>query len=195
MDLLFQNRSSLNQLSTPFGTPLHAACRAPQTEAAKKLLEQGADPCVRDQRLRTPLHEAALVKGGLDQVIRQILQLRPELVDKLDNDGNTALNLASIAGNTNVVKALLDHNADCGIGDKFGMQPLFRAIGRRHEQIIIELLKNGKVDINATDFFGRTVLHEACIIGFLESVDLLLIQPGIQINALDNAKFPPLYKA
>ncbi|KAL9085459.1 MAG: hypothetical protein Q9165_007609 [Trypethelium subeluteriae] len=194
MDLLFQKRSFLDQLSTPFGTPLHAACRAPQTEAAKKLLKQGADPRFTDQRLRTPLHEAALVKGGLDQVIRQILQMRPELVDELDNDGNTALNLASIAGNIDVVKALLDHDADCRIGDKFGMQPLFRATGCRHEQIVMELLKNGKVDTNATDSFGRTVLHEACLVGSLESVDLLLAQPGIEINALDNAGFPPLYK-
>jgi hypothetical protein len=81
MELLIQKSSAVNQISTVFGTPLHAACRGQHTEVAKILLERGADPSIKDQRLRIPLHEAAEVKGGLDQVIREILKTRPELVD------------------------------------------------------------------------------------------------------------------
>ena len=228
MDLLFQKDSSIDQQSMIFGTPLHAACRDHQMIAAQKLLEQGANPAIKDQRFRTPLHEAAGVKGGLDQVVCQILHVRPELVNEVDIDGNTALHLASIAGNTDVVKALLENNADCGIGDKFDAQPLFRAAGCGHSEIVKELLETGMADVNATDCFGRTALHgpaqthdvsvhrylienhadvnivgndkktalhEACNMGRIANVELLLARPGIKINELDNDQYPPLFKA
>jgi ankyrin repeat protein len=228
MELLIQKSSAVNQISTVFGTPLHAACRGQHTEIAKILLERGADPSIKDQRLRIPLHEAAEVKGGLDQVIREILKTRPELVDEVDVDSNTALQLASMAGNTDVVRVLLDYHANCAIGDKFNAQPLFRAAGCGHADIVELLLEEGHADPNARDCFGRTALHgpaqttdvrvhkllisknadvnivgndmktalhEACNMGRIENVKLLLECKNIEINELDNDQFPPLYKA
>lgn len=228
MELLIKKSSAVNQISTVFGTPLHAACRGLHTEAAKILLERGADPSIKDQRLRIPLHEAAEAKGGLDQVIREILRTRPELVDEVDVDSNTALQLASMAGNTDVVRVLLDYHANCTIGDKFNAQPLFRAAGCGHADIVELLLEVGHADPNATDCFGRaalhgpaqttdvrvhellisknadvnivgndkkTALHEACNMGRIKNVELLLECEDIKINELDNDRFPPLYKA
>jgi ankyrin repeat protein len=227
--LLIRSNSPLNRKSTAFGTPLHAACRGKQPQAAQVILDSGADPSIKDeQRLRTPLHEAANTKEGLEQILRRILEIRPDIVDDRDVDGQTALHLASISGNISAVRTLLVFQAGCGIGDKFNAQPLFRAAGCGHPDIVWELLDRGNADPNAADCFGRTALHgpaqttdvrvheylirkganvnvvgndmktplhEACNMGRIENVRLLLDRLDIKINELDNDQLPPLYKS
>ncbi|KAK4942259.1 hypothetical protein LTR10_018016 [Elasticomyces elasticus] len=227
IELLLQKHSPINQTSGAFGTPLHAACRGLQANAAIKMLESGADPSIKDQRERIPLHDAAQAKGEMAAVVLKILIKRRDLINEVDIDGNTALNLASIAGNLDVVKILLEYDADHAIGDKFNAQPLFRAAGCGHPDIVRELLSKG-ANPNAQDCFGRTALHgpaqtpdvrihewlieygadvnivgndmktalhEACNMGRINNVRLLLAKPDVKVNELDNDQFPPLYKA
>ena len=211
-----------------YGTPLHAACRGLHAFAAKRLLETNVDLSIRDHRKRLPLHEAAQAKLGFDDVFQEIRRLRPDLVNEVDADRATALHLASIAGNTSIVNSLLDAKADCSIGDKFQAQPLFRAAGCGHAEVVELLLRKGNADPNAKDCFGRvalhgpaqtndvrvhehlinanadvnaigsdkkTPLHEACNMGRVKNVELLIAHPSIKVNELDNDQFPPLYKA
>ena len=227
--LLIRSNSPLDRKSAAFGTPLHAACRGKQPQAAQLILDSGADPSIKDeQRHRTPLHEAADAKEGLEQILQRMLEIRPDVVDERDVDGQTALHLASISGNISAVRTLLAFHASCAIGDKFNAQPLFRAAGCGHPEIVWELLDRGNADPNAADCFGRTALHgpaqttdvrvhrylirkganvnvvgndmktplhEACNMGRIKNVRLLLGRLDIKVNELDNDQLPPLYKA
>ncbi len=220
--------AKINPLSSVYGTPLHVACRGVHANAARRLLATEVDVSIRDHRQRLPLHEAAQAKEGLDDVFQEILRLRPDLINEVDADNTTALHLASIAGNTSIVNSLLDAKADCSIGDKFQAQPLFRAAGCGHAEVVELLLRKGNADPNAKDCFGRvalhgpaqtndvrvhehlinananvnaigsdkkTPLHEACNMGRIKNVELLIAHPSIKVNELDNDQFPPLYKA
>lgn len=228
LELLIQKGSPLDGKSLTFGTALHAACRRCHRPSALLLLRHGADPSVRDQDQRSPLHIIASLKEDQDDVLQAMLKLRPDLKDVQDANGNTALHLASISGNLKAAETLIAHGASCHVGDSFSAQPLFRAAGCGHPEIVWLLLDKGKADPDAADSFGRTALHgpaetkdvrvheyllhfnananvvgndmktplhEACNMGKLENVRLLLKQDGIKINELDNDKFPPLYKA
>ena len=228
IEVLLRYGADVNPLSSVYGTPLHAACRGGHARAAKSLLATKVDVSIKDHRQRLPLHEAAQAKEGLDDVFQEILRLRPDLVNEVDVDQTTALHLASIAGNTSIVNSLLDAKADCSIGDKFQAQPLFRAAGCGHPEIVELLIQKGNADPNAKDCFGRvalhgpaqtndvrvhkylinanadvnaigsdkkTPLHEACNMGRIKNVELLIAHPNIKVNELDNDQFPPLYKA
>ena len=228
METLLEWGAEVNPLSSVYGTPLHAACRGLYAEAAKKLLAAEVDVSIKDHRQRLALHEAAKAEIGFHDVVQEIIRLQPNLIDEVDADGVTALHVASIAGNADVVELLLDNKADCSIGDKFQAQPLFRAAGCGHAKIVNLLLQKGKANPNATDCFGRaalhgpaqtndvqvhdylikadanvnvigsdrkTPLHEACNMGRIKNVELLLDHPDIKVNELDNDQFPPLYKA
>ena len=228
IEVLLRWGADINPPSSVYGTPLHAACRGGHAKAAKRLLATKVDVSIKDHRQRLPLHEAAQAKEGLDDVFQEILRLRPDLVNEVDADQTTALHLASIAGNTSIVNSLLDAKADCSIGDKFQAQPLFRAAGCGHAEVVELLLRKGNADPNAKDCFGRvalhgpaqtndvrvhehlinaiadvnavgsdkkTPLHEACNMGRIKNVELLIAHPNIKVNELDNDQFPPLYKA
>ncbi|KAG8525570.1 uncharacterized protein KY384_009214 [Bacidia gigantensis] len=219
MEVLLACDADVNSLSSVYGTPLHAACRNMHAEAAKSLLNRKVDVSIKDNREHTPLHEAAPANEGLDDIFLDILRLRPDLIDEADVDGVTALHHASISGNARIAKMLLDAGADCSIGDKYQAQPLFRAAGCGHAEIVELLLHTGNADPNATDCFGRaalhgpartndvrvhdllikanadvnivgsdrkTPLHEACNMGRINNVELLLAHPSIKVNELDN---------
>ena len=60
-------------------TPLHLASRSCRTEAAKRLLDAGADPNAKDNIGRTPLHSA--VAADAHQVFQALLRNRATNID------------------------------------------------------------------------------------------------------------------
>lgn len=218
----------LDVLSTAHGSPLHAACSASRAEVATLLVRLGANPLIKNIRLQTPLHAAVGAPGGMHDIVCAMLDTEPRVINQRDSDGQTALHLASIKGDLGLVKILLARGADAAMGDKFNAQPLFRAAGCGHAEVVHALLDIGHADPNASDCFGRTALHgpaqttdvrvhrylldyganvnaigndqktalhEACNMGRIENVKLLLERDGVLVNELDNDQFPPLYKA
>lgn len=76
-------------------TPLHTAARMGQAEAARLLLEHGADPNVRDSCRNTPLHAAA---GYKDSKLAEMLLAAGADVNARNEEGDTPLSLAERAG-------------------------------------------------------------------------------------------------
>lgn len=90
----------------------------------------------------------------------------------IGNNGRTALHYAIDQGHTAVVKYLVEHNADV---DSRSLQdpPLIRAL-QRNDQAIINILIDGKADIECMDRRGRRPLHFAARHGYVELASRLL---------------------
>jgi len=118
-----------------------------------------------------------------------------ELVTPAEGSSMTALQIASYEGHVDIVKYLLDNNADTDMTGSFGDvngTPLHFAAERGHFKVMDELLSHG-ANINLTDgtYDYFTVLHSACRNGKLDVVKYLL-EHGADINALDGAGNTPL---
>ena len=84
-------------------TPLHCASRFGRTEAAKVLLNKGADANAKSRDNWAPLHAAAC-RGHLDMV--RLLLAKGANRDARDAEGSTALWYAVKLGHKDVVKLL-----------------------------------------------------------------------------------------
>ncbi|XP_058839457.1 L-asparaginase-like [Topomyia yanbarensis] len=152
-------------------TALHVACCEGNFEVVQFLLQNGAAVHVRDRFDRTPLMDAILydhhqiirllVKCGshLTGSIRAIgenlcsaaarnLLTRLESyriagadLSQEDSSGRTALHVAAMYGNMNVVKYLIKHYAEIDVVDYLGLTPLDYAIRLKNQEVIDYLLE------------------------------------------------------
>lgn len=80
-DLIAQGASLMAQTDRTGETALHLAARYARADAAKRLLDAGADPNVHDNMGRTPLHAAVAADAqGVFQV-RQLSDLELDFIE------------------------------------------------------------------------------------------------------------------
>lgn len=157
-------------------TPLHLAAAACRTEAARLLVEHGADCRARNRLGAEPLHYAA--RRGPDapetqgELIRYLVSLGGE-PNARDRSGAAPLHLAVRARSADAVRVLLELGADAKLPNGSGSTPLHLAVqptGRGgagspealagQAEIIRLLLRHGARagDLNAA---GRSALDSA----------------------------------
>ncbi|XP_074648615.1 ankyrin repeat domain-containing protein 54-like [Tubulanus polymorphus] len=91
------------------------------------LLIAGVDPCIKDDRHRTPLHIAAA--KGYDRIVKVLLDYGADANQK-DMIGNTPLHLAVCSNHINVVTTLLKSGTNARMIDNSGRTPLHLAQSR-----------------------------------------------------------------
>ena len=154
-------------------TLLHAACRGepgpdhvlgchraqsddgPRTTVFQRLVELGADLQARDHFGRNVLHymiRSALFRrewtGYLD-IMAEVLQKQPELLDQADGNGHTPLHYAvKTSGNDKTAEFLLSAGADVAAADKDGNS-------------VLHMLANGLANSSARRVFQDAVQHGA----------------------------------
>jgi len=102
-------------------------------ERIKKLLEEGADPNIRDGDGNTPLHFAA--SKGCAEVAKLLLRHGAD-PNAQDKNGETPLHVAASEGHVDVVRLLLEHGADPSIRNKDGKSPLDLAKESGHREVV-----------------------------------------------------------
>jgi hypothetical protein len=102
-------------------------------ERVKKLLEEGADPNIRDGDGNTPLHFAA--SKGCAEVARLLLEHGAD-PNAQDKSGETPLHVAASMGHVDVVRLLLERGADPSIRNREGKTPLDIARERGHREVV-----------------------------------------------------------
>ncbi len=133
-------------------TPLHRAASYGHLDAARLLLDAGADPNARAKEGETPLHLAALY-GGAELIT--LLLARGADVNARTQAGLAPLHLAAVRGDVGIARALLDSGADLEARDPGENMPLHRAASEGHAPLVELLLSRG-ADLEARGYNGMT---------------------------------------
>ena len=151
---------------------LHLAYELNDYDMVRTLLNFNANPSIKDKIYNKNITE--LINSSNNQKMKQILndslmqsiaqnnlvQIKNFIDSGIDLnstegivDNNSFLHWSVLFGSENVVKYLLDNNANVNILNKFGSTPLHDAVDNRKDSNIIEILLLYKADVNikATD--------------------------------------------
>jgi ankyrin repeat protein len=141
--------------------------------------------------LAAPIHDAVLA-GDLEQVT---MLAQAEVDINAKNAGETtALYMATIKQNVEIIRVLIDNGADTNLSESIlQISPLHIAAKKGNKDIANLLILNG-ADVNAKTNSGTTPLHFASRAGHTELVDLLVAN-GADVNSRDAEDYTPLHNA
>jgi len=186
-------------------TQLHHAIYNYNTpDKIKELLDKGSDPNIKDKYGNTPMHLAALRNNHT--ALLELLKARKKIdINAINDEGNTALHNAVLKGNADSMAILLLHHADTTIKDKRGHTALtvtdnkgntpFHLTARlmidgKNLSDLIKILITNRLDINAKNNDGQTVLHVAVTAKQFDLVQELL-DNGADPKIKDNNGITP----
>ena len=139
------------------GTPLMTAAGCDKQNAFQILIQNGADPSLKNNGGYSLLHFAA--EGGNTSIINELLS-RGLDVESRSNDRVTPLMTAAIFGNQNAFQILIEKGADPFLKDNCGYSLLHKAAEGGNTSIIKELLSLG-LDVHLKGVDGVTSLARA----------------------------------
>lgn len=108
-----------------------------------------------------------------------------------EEDGYTALLLASESGQRGVVEELVMAGAYLDAKDSFGRTPLYAAAVAGHKDVV-EALGRAGADANASDDDGRTPFWASLALRNLDVASLILQMGHVDIDARDHSGKSPL---
>ena len=150
-------------------TPLHVACAHNNFQAIELLKELNCDFTRKNRKGMRPLHIAC--SKSLDCV--KLLDIQNDDVKLCDENGNTPLHYACKHNLKDLVRYLMD-NFMCvlTIQNKNNEFPLHLACNASLE--IVQIVSDGKVNLNSQTKEGNTPLHIACRAGGTDIVKYLV---------------------
>ncbi len=123
--ILEKEKVDINRLDKNGQTALHYAVRGKRVDNVGYLLENGANPAIRDENGDTPFHlaEAAVSQDSAILDLLLSYENKPK-IDERDNAGMTALHVAFKESNFNAARFLLSKGANTNVADENGLTPL-----------------------------------------------------------------------
>lgn len=152
-------------------TSLHLAARYARADAAKRLLDAGADANLQDNTGRTPLHAA--VAADAMGVFQILLRNRATNLNARMHDGTTPLILAARLAIEGMVEDLINADADINAADNSGKTALHWAAAVNNTEAVNILLAHG-ANRDAQDDKDETPLFLAAREGSYEACKALL---------------------
>lgn len=152
-------------------TALHLSARYARADAAKRLLDSGADANCQDSTGRTPLHAA--IAADACGVFQILLRNRATNLNSRMHDGTTPLILAARLAIEGMVEALIAADADINAADNSGKTALHWAAAVNNADAVNILLMH-HANRDAQDEKDETPLFLAAREGSLEACKALL---------------------
>ncbi|KAL8575541.1 hypothetical protein ACOMHN_059605 [Nucella lapillus] len=154
--------------SRDVATPLGMACSQSRLELVKLFVNHGPN-----QVGLLALHRAC--KEGKREVVRCLLSLEQNIDINAEDyvTRDSPLHVAIANGCIEVVKMLLDKNADVNHTNRYGYTPLHQAVLKKNPYILHRILKRDP-DLNVADTNGDSPLHLACMTNSQLAVDALI---------------------
>lgn len=146
-------------------TSLHLAARYARADAAKRLLDAGADANAQDFTGRSPLH--ASIAADAQGVFQILLRNRATNLNARMNDGTTPMILAARLAIEGMVEELINADADINAADDHGKTALHWAASVNNVDAVQVLLAHG-ANRDAQD-------HKVCIQNIMQtSIDRIV---------------------
>lgn len=146
-----------------------------------------------DNDNNSPLHFAS--SDGDCSIVQEILAHAPPSIPYLtDKNGVSALHVASLMGNSPVVRLLLQlYPASSDIRDNCGRNFLHVAAMRGHSSIVSHVIKNPTLKhlLNRQDREGNTALHLAVEAGEYKVISKLLSCGKVHAHIMNNVGHTP----
>ncbi len=127
----------------------------------------------------------AAVRAGDQQLVAEKLAIVPTLIWRTDDTGQSALHIAASQGDENLVRFLLDR----------GLEPDFMRRGAKtlplHAALLYDRIAVAKLliargaSVNATDSYGRPILHALAKSGKSDGIRML-VEQGADVNKPDS---------
>ena len=203
------NEEELKQiidLESNIGTPLMIATQRLNTDIVTDLLLFNATIFYSPQLHSSPLHESSY--SGLESITKSFLyaldtNTKIDLINSSNSEGSNCLSLASEAGNEEIVRNLIENNANIN-HTRFmdGATPLFMACDEGYFNIVKILLDNNASMIGSPQT-GAFPLFIACQRGYKDIVEIILkyikdsetLDYEKEVNRVCVDGTPPLYIA
>ncbi len=161
--------------------PLHIAAESNFPDAARLIIDRGADLNTTEKIGYTPLHRAAW--RGHKSVAALLLERGADVNAK--GFGNlTPLHNAASRGYKDIVAILLGKGADVNAEDNSGSTPLHKAVEKGRKDIVDLLIEKG-ADVDVLDEYGHDTLLILAIKSSYEDIVRLLVNNGADVNLED----------
>ncbi|MGR3974010.1 MAG: ankyrin repeat domain-containing protein [Candidatus Rhabdochlamydia sp.] len=171
---IFNKNSVVNRMNKEGSTPLHIAVLANQLDTVKWLLDNKANPNIKDSFGYHPLHHAA--KMGNVSIAQALIAAKADINAK-GNCERTPLHMAAHNGKAPVVALLMQQgvnvNAQTSEQD-FKSTALHDAVTRQKIGTVAVLTKSPHLNVNIRDITDRVPLTYAILNGSLEIATLIV---------------------
>ncbi|RSL40494.1 hypothetical protein CEP54_016103 [Fusarium duplospermum] len=175
-------------------TPVHKSADEDLTHVRKSEDQAHDNRTPLQLLLKMAAEEQSTSTMALDE-LRELLRMdnKRSQVNAQDEDGQTALHIATQHGLLDAAQELIDAEADVSAKAISGRQPLHEACLGGHTKLASLLLRNG-ADIEAKGEAQTTPLDNACFKGHIEVVRLLLSNHA-RVLVTDENGWSPLFTA
>ncbi|KAJ7373642.1 Transient receptor putative cation channel sub A member 1 [Desmophyllum pertusum] len=172
--LIGRNVRMINLQNNKGLTPLHLACSNGHDQVAEYLLSQGAT-IEKDQHQKTALHLAAT--RGSKRCVMSILASRPDCLNTLDENKDTALNLASFEGHHEIVIYLLSFKDQRILMNSYNNNLLDIALSREKRDVAMAIAEHARWrEVLSTSSPGLLLMMQALLIKMPEVAKRILDQ-------------------
>lgn len=182
VELLIESGANLEKKDDEGHTVFFAAAKSGASNVVSLLLDRVDVNARSEHENATALIIAA--KHGHQETLARLIHAGADL-DATDGRWKTALWHAAANGNIRILNQLVDGGADINTkSNRYELSALSCAVGNEKEEAVKVLLNNG-IDVETTDYSGRTALMYA-VQGGEENIIELLLKKNASIEARDN---------
>ncbi|TXG61838.1 hypothetical protein EZV62_013201 [Acer yangbiense] len=149
----------------------------------------------------SPLHIAALLghvdfaKKGYVEMMKVLIQVDPEMSRAHDIEGRNPLHLAAMNGRIEVLEELIRARPLAAYANTIWGESILHSCVKHNQlealKLVVEIMDDPN-SLSAKDEYSMTVLHPACIQLCMQTINFLVMNTRVEVNALNTNGYTPL---